>query len=282
MGVVLPEGHPLLSEVIGTLGGSGLSPPRPRYNLPFVSPNLKENSGNKKIEDKTATNIKPTLIKSSFRMPWTLRPWRYRRNPHNRPLSNWTKTYMSYIRHLPLCFLYKYFSFHHQADKTATNMKPTLIKSSFRMPWTLRPWRYRRNPHNRPPSTTERRLTWVTSGICLCAFCTSTSLFIIRQTKQRQTWNQRLSNPPSGCLTQCDRDVTGGTLTTGHLAWLNEDLHELHQAFAFVLSVQVLLFSSSCRQNSDKHETNAYQILLQDALDNATVTLPEEPSQQAT
>ena len=217
MGVVLPEGHPLLSEVIGTLGGSGLSPPRPRYNLPFVSPNLKENSGNNKIE-----------------------------------------------------------------DKTATNMKPTLIKSSFRMPLTMRPWRYRRNPHNRPPSTTERRLTWVTSGICLCAFCTSTSLFIIMQTKQRQTWNQRLSNPPSGCLWQCDRDVTGGTLTTGHLARLNEDLHELHQAFAFVLSVQVLLFSSSCRQNSDKHETNAYQILLQDAFDNATVTLPEEPSQQAT
>ena len=276
-----------------------------------------------------------------------MRPWRYRRNPHNRPPSNWTKTYMSYIRHLPLCFLYKYFSFHHQADKTVTNMKPTLIKSSFRMPLTMRPWRYRRNPHNRPPSTTERRLTWVTSGICLCAFCTSTSLFIIMQTKQRQTWNQRLSNPPSGCLGQCDRDVTGGTLTTGHLAterrltwvtsgiclcafctstslfiirqtkqwqtwnqrlsnppsgclWqcdrdvtggtlttghlarLNEDLHELHQAFAFVLSVQVLLFSSSGRQNSDKHETNAYQILLQDAFDNATVTLPEEPSQQAT
>ena len=65
---------------------------------------------------------------------------------------------MSYIRHLPLCFLYKYFSFHHQADKTATNMKPTLIKSSFRMPWTLRPWRYRRNSHKRPLSKTCRSI----------------------------------------------------------------------------------------------------------------------------
>ena len=152
---------------------------------------------------------------------------------------------MSYIRHLPLCFLYKYFSFHHHADKTATNMKPTLIKSSFRMPWTMRPWRYRRNPHNRPPSTTERRLTWVTSGICLCVFCTSTSLFIIRQTKQWQTWNQRLSNPPSGCLGHCDRDVTGGTLTRGHFAKLAEAF--VHCLFCLGggqgrISLQIILF----------------------------------------